>query len=101
MSAMIIMKMQGDTAKFSQALKDRASEFTRIADRARTMGAIHHQFGIGDGYVMVIDEWETADDFQKFFSDPGLQEFVASVGGSTAIPPEVTVCAAVDSADRF
>ncbi len=100
MSVMIMMKMQGDTDMFSQALKDRASEFVRIADRARTMGAIHHQFGIGDGYVMVVDEWQTADDFQKFFTDPGLQEFVASVGGA-ATTPEITVCTAVDSADRF
>lgn len=100
MSVMIIMKMQGDTAVFSQALKDRGSEFARIADRAKTMGAIHHQFGIGDGYVMIVDEWESADDFQKFFSDPGLQQFVASVGAS-ASPPEITVCTAVDSADRF
>lgn len=100
MSVMIIMKMQGDTAVFSQALKDRASEFARIADRARTMGAIHHQFGVGDGYIMVVDEWQTADDFQKFFTDPGLQDFVASIGGSPS-PPEITVCQAVDSVDRF
>ena len=45
MSVLIVTKIQGDTAKFSQALKDRASEFTQIADRARSVGAIHHQFG--------------------------------------------------------
>jgi hypothetical protein len=100
MSVLIITKVQGDTAKFSQALTDRADEFAQIADRARSVGAIHHQFGIGDGYVMIVDEWETADDFQKFFTDPDLQAFVGSVGGAAG-PPEVTVCTATQSADRF
>jgi hypothetical protein len=100
MSVLIITKVQGDTAKFSQALTDRASEFTQIADRARSVGAIHHQFGVGDGYVMIVDEWETADDFQKFFTDPDLQAFVASVGGAAG-PPEVTVSTAMQTPDRF
>jgi hypothetical protein len=100
MSVLIVMKVQGDPARFTQALTDRADEFAQISDRARSVGAIHHQFGMGDGYVMVVDEWETADDFQKFFSDPDLQAFIGSVGGSAA-PPEITVCTALDSADRF
>jgi hypothetical protein len=100
MSVLIVTKIQGDTAKFSQALKDRASEFAQIGDRARSVGAIHHQFGIGDGYILIVDEWETADDFQKFFSDPDLLAFVGSVGGASS-PPEVTVCTAANSADRF
>jgi hypothetical protein len=100
MSVLIITKMQGDTARFSQALRERESEFVQIADRARSVGAIHHQFGIGDGYVLIVDEWETADDFQKFFTDPDLQAFVASVGGAEG-PPEVTVCTAMHTADRF
>jgi hypothetical protein len=100
MSVLIVTKIQGDTARFSQALKDRASEFTQIADRAKTAGAIHHQFGVGDGYVMVVDEWETADAFQKFFSDPDLQAFITSVGGMAG-PPEMTVGTAMQSGDHF
>jgi quinol monooxygenase YgiN len=100
MSVLIVTKMQGDTARFSQALRERESEFVQIAGRARSAGAIHHQFGIGDGYVLIMDEWETADDFEKFFTDPDLQAFVASVGGAAG-PPEVTVCTATHSADQF
>lgn len=100
MSVLIITKVQGDTAKFSQALTDRASEFNEIAQRARAAGAIHHQFGIGDGYVLVVDEWETAEAFQNFFSDPDLQAFIGSVGGAAA-PPEITIGTATKSADQF
>jgi quinol monooxygenase YgiN len=101
MSVLVIAKIQGDTAKFRQALADRAGEFTKIADMARgSAGAIHHRFGIGDGYVVVVDEWESADQFQKFFADPSLQAFIASVGAAPA-PPEVTMAEAIDSADQF
>src|SRR5689334_19864968 len=42
MSVLIIGKFQGDTAKFRQALTERAGEFEKIADTARAAGGIHH-----------------------------------------------------------
>jgi hypothetical protein len=100
MSVLITGKFQGDTGQFRQALADRADEFAKIADRARTAGAIHHRFGIGDGFVLIVDEWESADDFQRFFADPELQTFIGSVGASPA-PPEITVTEAITSPDQF
>ena len=100
MSVLITAKFQGDTARFRQALVDRAGEFTKIADMGRAEGAIHHRFGIGDGFVLVVDEWETAEQFQRFFAHPDLQAFIASVGAEPA-PPEVTVADAITSPDQF
>jgi RNA polymerase sigma factor (sigma-70 family) len=39
---------------------DRADEFAKITEMARAAGGIHHRFGIGDGFVVIVDEWETA-----------------------------------------
>jgi hypothetical protein len=100
MSVIITAKIQGDTAKFRQSLTERADEYVKIAAEARAAGAIHHRFGIGDGFVYVVDEWGSPDQFQQFFSNPELQEFIGSVGGAPA-PPEVTVCEAMTSADQF
>jgi hypothetical protein len=100
MSVLVIGKFQGDTAKFRQALADRADEFTKIADRARTAGAIHHRFGIGDGFVVIVDEWESADDFGRFFADPELQAFIGSAGAAP-VPPEITMTEAIASPDQF
>jgi hypothetical protein len=100
MSVLVTGKFQGDTAKFRQALADRADEFAKIADRARTAGAIHHRFGIGDGFVVIVDEWESADDFQLFFADPELQAFIESAGAAP-VPPEITVTEAIASPDQF
>ena len=58
------------------------------------------RFGIGDGYVLVVDEWESVEDFQKFMADPDLQAFIGSVGGAP-VPPEVIVAEAITSPDQF
>ena len=50
---------------------------------------------------MIVDEWETAEQFQQFFSAPELQAFVASVGGDTSRPPEVDVSERVPSSGEF
>jgi quinol monooxygenase YgiN len=100
MSVLVTGKFQGDTAKFQQALVDRADEFEKIADMARTEGAIHHRFGVGDGFVMIVDEWASAEHFQRFFANPDLQAFIGSVGADPA-PPEITLTAAISSPDQF
>ena len=100
MSVLVIGKFQGDTATFRKALADRAGEFAKIADMARSAGGIHHRFGIGDGYVVIVDEWETAGHFQQFFSNPDLQAFIGSVGAAPA-PPEITIVEAVASPDQY
>jgi hypothetical protein len=100
MSVLVIGKFQGDTDKFRQALADRAAEFAKISDMARAAGGVHHRFGIGDGFVVIVDEWETAGQFQQFFSDPSLQDFIASVGAAP-VPPEITVGEAISSPDQY
>jgi quinol monooxygenase YgiN len=101
MSVLVIATIAGDTAKFRQSLTERAGEYEKIAADARAKGAVHHRFGIGDGTVVIVDEWETVEQFQQFFSAPELQAFVASVGGDTSSPPQVIVSQAVSSADQF
>ena len=100
MSVLIIAKFTGDTAKFRQALTDRAGEFEKIGAMARTAGGIHHRFGIGDGFVLVVDEWESVEHFQQFFSNPDLQAFIGSVGAEPA-PPELTIAEATASPDQY
>jgi len=100
MSVVITGKFQGDTAKFRQALVERAAEFEKIGQEGRAAGALHHRFAIGDGFVMVIDEWESVEQFQKFMADPELQAFIGSVGGAP-VPPEVIVAEAISSSDQF
>ena len=101
MSVLVIAKFAGDTAKFRQSLSDRASEYEAIATRARAAGGVHHRYGVGDGFVVATDEWESPEDFQQFFSDPELQAFIGSVGADPSVPPEIIMAEAVSSPDQY
>jgi heme-degrading monooxygenase HmoA len=97
---LIISKFTGDTAKFRQALTDRAGDFARYGEMGRAAGAIHHRFAVGDGFVVVIDEWESQEHFEKFFGNPELQAFIGAIGASPG-PPEMIIGEAVSSPDQF
>jgi len=100
MSVLIIAKFQGDTAKFRQSLTERADEYAKISEESKSAGGVHHRFGIGDGFVLVVDEWESVGQFEAFMANPDLQAFIGSVGAAP-VPPEVVVAEAVTSADEF
>jgi len=101
MSVLVTAKIKADVGAFRKALVDRAGEFEKIGEHGRESGAIHHRFGVGDGYVLVIDEWESAEQFDRFFADPDMQAFVGSVGADSSVPPEITVAEAISSVDEF
>ena len=101
MSVIVTAKIKGDVAAFRKSLDERAGEFEKTAERGREAGAIHHRFGIGDGYVLVVDEWESVEQFEKFFGDPDMHAFIGSMGGDTSQPPEITVAEAISSVDEF
>jgi quinol monooxygenase YgiN len=100
MSVLIIAKFQGDTDVFRKALADRSEDFRKLADGAQAAGSIHHRFAIGDGFILVVDEWESAAHFEQFFANPELQAFIGTVGAAP-VPPEVTIAEAVASPDQF
>jgi len=48
----------------------------------------------------MVDEWENAEHFQKFFAHPDLQALVAASGAAPQ-PPEITVAEAISSPDEY
>jgi hypothetical protein len=56
MSVIVGVKVFGDTSVFTKSLDERADEYRKLSERSRETGAIHHQFAIGDGFVLVSDE---------------------------------------------
>jgi hypothetical protein len=62
----------------------------KISKQAKSQGAIHHRFGIGDGFVVAIDEWESAAAFNGFFADNADIATAMQEGGAQG-EPEVRV----------
>lgn len=101
MSVIVTVKVSGDTGVFTKSLEDRAEEYRMIAGRAKEHGAVHHRFGVGDGYILIDDEWESAQAFESFFSDPQLRDFMGAVGADLTVAPQITVGERIDSPDSF
>jgi len=101
MSKLITVAVEGDTDVFRASLADLATDYERIAADARMAGALHHRFGVGDGFVLIVDEWTDEESFQAFFGRPELQTFISKVGGDLSAAPVVTVTDAITSPDQF
>ncbi len=100
MSVVITAKFPGDVAKFRQALTEHGDQFAKMAQDAQASGGgIHHRFAVGDGFVLVVDEWQSAAHFQNFFAQPDLQALIAMAGASGE--PEITVAEAISSPDEY
>jgi hypothetical protein len=101
MSVLVTVKIKGDVATFRKSLAERAGEFGKVAQRGREAGCRHHRFGVGDGCVLVVDEWDSPEQFEAFFGDPELQAFIGSAGADPTVSPDITVLEAISSPDQF
>ena len=101
MSVLVTMRVRGDVEQFRRFLETNPERFREIAPDARAAGAIHHRFGVGDGFVVVVDEWESAEAFQRFFQTNEKIPAVMRDSGAADEEPEITFSEAIDSPDQF
>jgi heme-degrading monooxygenase HmoA len=97
MSAIVTIHMPvSDVTKAIEGLQNHASMLEEISASTRSSGLLHHRFVAGDGELMVIDEWESAEQFQTFFDgNPKVAEVMAEIGMSG--PPDVTIFDSIDA----
>jgi hypothetical protein len=100
MSVLVTMRVPGDTQRFREFIASSGDRLEQIAEQARSGGAIHHRFGIGDGFVLVVDEWESPEHFRRFFETNQLLPDVMRDAGAQG-EPEITFVEAVSTADEF
>ena len=73
-----------------------------IAERAKSLGCLHHRFlASEDGTtVVVVDEWESKEAFEKFFNEGEDVRALMESAGVTE-PPKVTFWRPLDTPDQF
>jgi hypothetical protein len=99
-SVIVHARLTGDVDKLRQVIDSHPDELRAIRAEAEQRGCMHHRFLVGDGVVLIEDEWDEAEHFQSFFaSQPKVAELVQEAGFSS--PPDVTVYQVADSADAF
>lgn len=100
MSVLVIVKIKADKAAFERLIAERGDEMKAISSRGKAAGALSHRFGMNDdGTVVILDEWDSAESFQKFFSDPEIAAVMQDSGVQG--PPEFLIVEALDTPDQF
>ena len=100
MSVLVTLQVRGDTDRFREFVANEGETLRQIAEDARSRGCKHHRFGVGDGFVIVVDEWDSADQFQQFFQGNEQIEDVMRQSGAQG-EPEITFAEAIETPDQF
>ena len=100
MSVIVVGKLHADPARIQKLWKDRAEDFKGVRKEAEAAGALHHRWGIGDGFVVLIDEWPDAESFETFFHGNATIPSLMQEAGVQA-PPEFTIVEAATGPDEF
>ena len=92
MSVLVVMTVPGNTEQFESFVAANKKQVEDLTEKAKAAGCTAHKFAVGDGQVIVVDEWGTAEQFQAFIGSPEIQEVMGQMGATGA--PQVTVGAA-------
>jgi len=98
-SVIVIIKVPGDVAKARATFEAQSDFLNQTGQRGQAAGALHHKFAAGEGEIVVIDEWRSREEFEQFFADPSIAQFMADAGASG--PPVVEFYEAIESAGVF
>jgi heme-degrading monooxygenase HmoA len=101
MPVMMGLRIDVDPDRFMEVVGQNGDLLTTVSERSRSKGALHHQFLAGDDHVMVIDEWDTAENFLAFFEESG--EEIGSLMQQSGITnqPQPVFWRPLDTPDRF
>ena len=99
MSVLMLFRVAGDARRLEELAQQRREVLSAIAAKAKTYGLIRHRFFGTDDEIIVVDEWPTAEDFQRFFDDsPEIQQMMGSVGVTGE--PTITFARALATGDE-
>ncbi len=91
MSVTVIARFPvADVENAVAALQASAALLEEITEDTKGGGLIHHTFVSGEGELVVIDEWKTAEQFQSFFEGNAKVANVMELVGVTG-PPTVAI----------
>lgn len=101
MSYLMVMRVNVNPDDFERVAGENADSMRGISQRGKDLGAIHHAFYAGDGEILVVDEWDSPESFQKFFEaeQPNIGPLMQAAGAQSE--PQISFYRKVESADAF
>jgi heme-degrading monooxygenase HmoA len=101
MSVIVMTRVPGQITDFERVVKENSDTFVSVSQAGKAAGAVHHCFVEDtDGSVMIIDEWDSEESFQAFFTSQEEIPKLMAAAGVTG-PPVTTSYRIIDTPDRF
>ena len=100
MSVFVFVRIKTEPGTLERVAAERADEMRAVSQEGRDRGAVHHCFIEVDGDVMVVDEWDSAESFQEFFSSNEVIPRIMEATGVQA-EPEISIHRKLDTPDAF
>jgi quinol monooxygenase YgiN len=99
-SVYMSLRVKADPNKLEQYAQENREFMQGIADRAKGLGCLHHTFASEDGDVIVMDEWESREAFEKFFNDAeDVRQVMQEMGVQSE--PEIHYYKKLNTGDEF
>jgi heme-degrading monooxygenase HmoA len=99
-SVYMSLRVKADADQLEKYARDHADTMRDIGEDAKQQGCIHHTFAAENGDVVVMDEWESREAFEKFFNGNEKVERIFSDMGVQS-EPEVHFYRPLDTGDQF
>ncbi|MFL5885423.1 MAG: hypothetical protein ACJ77M_10165 [Thermoleophilaceae bacterium] len=100
MSVYMSLRVKADADQLERYAQEHQDLMHRITDDAKSHGCIHHTFAAENGDVVVMDEWESRDAFEKFFDDNAdVAKIMQDMGVQSE--PEIHFYRPLDTRDQF
>ena len=102
MSYVVVTTFPGITVDaFEKLLGKNEATLKRLEAVAREAGALRHMFvADSDDNVLVVDEWSSVEDFERFFGGQDDIKMMLEDAGITG-PPTTVAYRVLDAPDRF
>jgi hypothetical protein len=94
------LRVKADADKLEEYAKEHPDVLPGITAKARELGCIHHTFAAENGDVVVMDEWESKEAFEKFFNgNEDVEQVMRDMGVQSE--PEIHFYRPLDTGDQF
>lgn len=100
MSVLMIMRVKADPDRAEKFFQDNRQLSESINEEARSKGCLHHAFYATKDEVFVVDEWQSPEGFQEFFSsNQDIPKAMKEIGVTDQ--PRVEFMRPLDTGDAF
>lgn len=99
MSVFVLLRAQGNGKELESFAHKNPQRVKKIAERAREHGVERHRFFSTDDELFVVDEWPSAEAFQRFFDENSadINNMMAKIGVTGQ--PSITFANSIETGD--